>query len=202
MAVYCLLSICVYASCFIDVHTRIVHALFQIPRVLYFAASYLVYCCCFLSGCEGERQYRTLISLLGLLATMRRVVNYHSSWARQRSFGAMFEFLGSLFGCSLQLLSRNLGFTAGRGFNPAGGAPGGGQNRKFYPLFDSFRVCVYDFTLLRARGLTAKARIDDDFEGEIRGEEVNMEKVKLASLYFVSVSLGSRRKTKTQEVDP
>ncbi|KZV23086.1 pentatricopeptide repeat-containing protein [Dorcoceras hygrometricum] len=36
------------------------------------------------TGCEGERQYRTLISLLGLLATMRRVVNYHSSWARQR----------------------------------------------------------------------------------------------------------------------
>ncbi|KZV19159.1 hypothetical protein F511_39496 [Dorcoceras hygrometricum] len=35
-------------------------------------------------GCEGERQYRTLISLLGSLATMRRVVNYHSSWARQR----------------------------------------------------------------------------------------------------------------------
>ncbi|KZV38137.1 OSBP(oxysterol binding protein)-related protein 1D isoform 1 [Dorcoceras hygrometricum] len=89
---------------------------------------------------------------------MRRVVNYHSSWARQhqvemfdasgircsvkasgslphfehtpwplircRSFGAMFEFLGSLVGCSLQLLSGNPGFTAGRGFNPAGGAPG------------------------------------------------------------------------------
>ncbi|KZV41626.1 hypothetical protein F511_33433 [Dorcoceras hygrometricum] len=36
------------------------------------------------AGCEGERRYRTLISLLGLLATMRRVVNYHSSWARQR----------------------------------------------------------------------------------------------------------------------
>ncbi|KZV30758.1 hypothetical protein F511_03736 [Dorcoceras hygrometricum] len=35
-------------------------------------------------GCKGERQYRTLISLLGSLATMRRVVNYHSSWARQR----------------------------------------------------------------------------------------------------------------------
>ncbi|KZV44712.1 hypothetical protein F511_36547 [Dorcoceras hygrometricum] len=33
---------------------------------------------------EGERQYRTLISLLGSLATMCRVVNYHSSWARQR----------------------------------------------------------------------------------------------------------------------
>ncbi|KZV32533.1 galacturonokinase [Dorcoceras hygrometricum] len=36
------------------------------------------------SGCEGEWRYRTLISLLGLLATMRRVVNYHSSWARQQ----------------------------------------------------------------------------------------------------------------------
>ncbi|KZV55635.1 hypothetical protein F511_27315 [Dorcoceras hygrometricum] len=37
-----------------------------------------------LPGCEGERQYRTLISLLGSLATMHRVVNYHSSWARQQ----------------------------------------------------------------------------------------------------------------------
>ncbi|KZT76235.1 hypothetical protein F511_46739 [Dorcoceras hygrometricum] len=36
------------------------------------------------AGCRGERQYRTLISLLGSLATMRRVVNYHSSWARQQ----------------------------------------------------------------------------------------------------------------------
>ncbi|KZV24808.1 hypothetical protein F511_21018 [Dorcoceras hygrometricum] len=36
------------------------------------------------SGCEGERRYRTLISLLDLLATMCRVVNYHSSWARQQ----------------------------------------------------------------------------------------------------------------------
>ncbi|KZV52342.1 hypothetical protein F511_38502 [Dorcoceras hygrometricum] len=35
-------------------------------------------------GCEGERRYRTLISCWDLLATMRRVVNYHSSWARQR----------------------------------------------------------------------------------------------------------------------
>ncbi|KZV45027.1 hypothetical protein F511_20100 [Dorcoceras hygrometricum] len=34
--------------------------------------------------CEGERQYRTLVSLLGSLAAMRRVVNYHSSWARQQ----------------------------------------------------------------------------------------------------------------------
>ncbi|KZV27976.1 hypothetical protein F511_06451 [Dorcoceras hygrometricum] len=115
MAVYFLLSICVYASCFIVVHTRIVHALFQIPRVLYFAASYLVYCYCFLPGCEGERQYRTLISLLGLLATMRRVVNYHSSWARQRQV-ELFDASG------------NLGFTPGRSFNPAGGSPGGGYS--------------------------------------------------------------------------
>ncbi|KZV53985.1 hypothetical protein F511_41236 [Dorcoceras hygrometricum] len=64
-------------------------------------------------GCEGERQYRTLISLLGLLATMRRVVNYHSSWARQQQ-GELFDTSG------------NPGFTAGSGFNPAGGAPGGG----------------------------------------------------------------------------
>ncbi|KZV29901.1 glutamate receptor 3.4-like [Dorcoceras hygrometricum] len=67
----------------------------------------------FLPGCEGERQYRTLISLLGSLATMRRVVNYHSSWARQQQV-ELFDASG------------NPGSTAGRGFNPAGGAPGGG----------------------------------------------------------------------------
>ncbi|KZV33568.1 hypothetical protein F511_10554 [Dorcoceras hygrometricum] len=60
--------------------------------------------------CEGERRYRTLISLLGSLATMSRVVNYHSSWARQQQV--------ELFDAS--------GFTAGRGINPAGGVPGGG----------------------------------------------------------------------------
>ncbi|KZV46576.1 hypothetical protein F511_38917 [Dorcoceras hygrometricum] len=47
-----------------------------------------------------------------LLATMRRVVNYHSSWARQRQV-ELFDASG------------NPGFTAVRGFNPAGGAPGG-----------------------------------------------------------------------------
>ncbi|KZV15883.1 set domain protein [Dorcoceras hygrometricum] len=67
----------------------------------------------FLPGCEDERQYRTLISLLGSLATMRRVVNYHSSWARQQQV-ELFDASG------------NPGSTAGRGFNPAGGAPGGG----------------------------------------------------------------------------
>ncbi|KZV47806.1 hypothetical protein F511_40319 [Dorcoceras hygrometricum] len=39
---------------------------------------------CFLSGCEGERRYRTLISLLGSVSLMRRVVNYHSSWDEKR----------------------------------------------------------------------------------------------------------------------
>ncbi|KZV23246.1 L-type lectin-domain containing receptor kinase IX.1-like [Dorcoceras hygrometricum] len=48
-----------------------------------------------------------------LLATMRRVVNYHSSWARQQQV-ELFDASG------------NSGFTAGRGFNPAGGASGGG----------------------------------------------------------------------------
>ncbi|KZV25069.1 zinc finger protein CONSTANS-LIKE 15-like [Dorcoceras hygrometricum] len=53
--------------------------------VLYLGLLCLVYCAVvFLPGCEGERRYRTLISLLGSLATMRRVVNYHSSWVRQR----------------------------------------------------------------------------------------------------------------------
>ncbi|KZV18150.1 hypothetical protein F511_28967 [Dorcoceras hygrometricum] len=47
------------------------------------------------------------------LATMRRVVNYHSSWARQRQV-ELFDASG------------NPGFTAGRDFNPARGAPGGG----------------------------------------------------------------------------
>ncbi|KZV20391.1 hypothetical protein F511_31417 [Dorcoceras hygrometricum] len=67
----------------------------------------------FLPGCEVKRQYRTLISLLGSLATMRRVVNYHSSWARQQQV-ELFDASG------------NPGSTAGRGFNPAGGAQGGG----------------------------------------------------------------------------
>ncbi|KZV30659.1 hypothetical protein F511_12932 [Dorcoceras hygrometricum] len=45
---------------------------------------YLVSLLLILTRMRGERQYRTLTSLLGSLATMRRVVNYHSSWARQR----------------------------------------------------------------------------------------------------------------------
>ncbi|KZV22276.1 multidrug resistance pump [Dorcoceras hygrometricum] len=64
-------------------------------------------------GCEGERQYRTLIYPAGIVSTMSRVVNYHSSWARQQQ---------------VELLDApgNPGSTAGRGFNPAGGASGGG----------------------------------------------------------------------------
>ncbi|KZV20872.1 hypothetical protein F511_38467 [Dorcoceras hygrometricum] len=46
---------------------------------------------------------------------MRRVVNYHSSWARQRQV-ELFDASG------------NPGFTAGRGYNPAGGAPGGARD--------------------------------------------------------------------------
>ncbi|KZV37987.1 hypothetical protein F511_09807 [Dorcoceras hygrometricum] len=48
-----------------------------------------------------------------IVATMRRVVNYNSSWARQHQV-ELFDASG------------NPGSTAGRGFNPAGGAPGGG----------------------------------------------------------------------------
>ncbi|KZV54913.1 hypothetical protein F511_35829 [Dorcoceras hygrometricum] len=65
-----------------------------------------------ITGCEGERRYRTLISLLGLLETMRRVVNYHSSWARQRQV-ELFDAYGFP------------GYPAGRGADPARGAPGG-----------------------------------------------------------------------------
>ncbi|KZV42870.1 xanthine/uracil/vitamin C permease [Dorcoceras hygrometricum] len=48
----------------------------------------------------------------GIVVTMCRVVNYHSSWARQQRV-ELFDASG------------NPGSTAGRGFKPAGGAPGG-----------------------------------------------------------------------------
>ncbi|KZV45847.1 alpha/beta hydrolase domain-containing protein 17B [Dorcoceras hygrometricum] len=67
-------------------------------------------------GCEGERNYRTLISLLGLLATMRRVVNYNSSWARQRQV-ELFDASGIRVWCQ--------GYSAGGGADPARGSPGG-----------------------------------------------------------------------------
>ncbi|KZV32107.1 ATP-dependent Clp protease ATP-binding subunit ClpB [Dorcoceras hygrometricum] len=54
----------------------------------------------------------------GILATMRRVVNYHSSWERQQQV-ALFDASG------------NPGSTAGRGFNPAGGAPGASSRSLF-----------------------------------------------------------------------
>ncbi|KZV31223.1 putative Histone-lysine N-methyltransferase ATXR5 [Dorcoceras hygrometricum] len=74
--------------------------------------------CCFglASGCPAAgRRAATPHSHLpaGIVATMRRVVNYHSSWARQQQV-ELFDASG------------NPGSTAGRGFNPAGGAPGGG----------------------------------------------------------------------------
>ncbi|KZV22316.1 zinc finger protein [Dorcoceras hygrometricum] len=49
---------------------------------------------------------------VGIVATMRRVVKYHSLWARKQQV-ELFDASGNP--CS----------TAGRGFNPAGGAPGG-----------------------------------------------------------------------------
>ncbi|KZV21855.1 hypothetical protein F511_09991 [Dorcoceras hygrometricum] len=79
----------------------------------------------FVSRCEGERQYRTLISLLGSLATMHRVVNYHSSWVRQRQETQVLQS-GRGFNPAGGAPGGNPGSTAGRGFNPAGGAPGGG----------------------------------------------------------------------------
>ncbi|KZV19105.1 formin-like protein 20 [Dorcoceras hygrometricum] len=78
-----------------------------------------------------------------LLATMRRVVNYHSAWARQQQV-ELFDasdirpsavirclmhsicILSYAFPLAISVALRNPGFTAGRGFNPAGGAPGGG----------------------------------------------------------------------------
>ncbi|KZV38902.1 Myosin family protein with Dil domain [Dorcoceras hygrometricum] len=64
-------------------------------------------------GCEGERRYRTLISLLRFLALMRRVVNYHSSLVVQRQV-------------ELSDASGFPGYSAGRGADPARGAPEGG----------------------------------------------------------------------------
>ncbi|KZV36677.1 hypothetical protein F511_33498 [Dorcoceras hygrometricum] len=107
-----------------------------------------------------------------LLATMRRVVNYHSSWARQRHVELLMRLLLSVLGFDpmslwgfvvflVLLFSGNPGFTAVRVFSPAGGAPGGGQKRKFYPIFDSFRMCFGVFTLFRARGLTTSFAIAD-----------------------------------------
>ncbi|KZV44309.1 hypothetical protein F511_38669 [Dorcoceras hygrometricum] len=72
-----------------------------------------------------------------LLATMRRVVNYHSSWARQRQVELLMRLFLSVPGFDpmslwglvvflVVLFSGKPGFTAGRGFSPAGGAPGGG----------------------------------------------------------------------------
>ncbi|KZV52242.1 protein pelota-like [Dorcoceras hygrometricum] len=49
----------------------------------------------------------------GIVVTMRQVVNYHSSLARQQQV-ELFDASG------------NPGSTAGHGFNPASGAPGGG----------------------------------------------------------------------------
>ncbi|KZV30034.1 protein SUPPRESSOR OF PHYA-105 1 [Dorcoceras hygrometricum] len=63
----------------------------------------------------------------GIVATMRRVVNYHSSWAKQQQV-ELFDASG------------NPGSTAGHGFNPAGGAPG-----------DTLPTVIEFFKLLKKR---------------------------------------------------
>ncbi|KZV52376.1 hypothetical protein F511_32599 [Dorcoceras hygrometricum] len=64
-----------------------------------------------------------------LLAPMRRVVNYHSSWVGQRCSPYWGLTPMSLWGLvcfvCLCLISGIPGFTAAHGFNPAGGVPGG-----------------------------------------------------------------------------
>ncbi|KZV30505.1 hypothetical protein F511_24512 [Dorcoceras hygrometricum] len=74
------------------------------------------------SCCDARASGDTALSspCWDMLATMRRVVNYHSSWARQRQV-ELFDASGIWVLCQ-----GNPGFIAGRGFNPAGGAPGGG----------------------------------------------------------------------------
>ncbi|KZV34333.1 hypothetical protein F511_37583 [Dorcoceras hygrometricum] len=73
----------------------------------------------------------------GIVATMRRVVNYHSSWARQQQV-ELFEASG------------NLGSTAGRGFNPAGGAPGGELD--ICCIYVCFVVVCFELMPPRRRG--------------------------------------------------
>ncbi|KZV29678.1 kinetochore protein [Dorcoceras hygrometricum] len=69
----------------------------------------------------------------GIVVTMRRVVNYHSSWARQQQV-ELFDASG------------NLGSTAGRGFNPAGGAPGGKEIDPM-PVEDVGQIPSYEESL-------------------------------------------------------
>ncbi|KZV54852.1 hypothetical protein F511_39212 [Dorcoceras hygrometricum] len=87
---------------------------------------------CF-ARCEGERKYRTLIFPAGIVSTMRRVVNYHSSWARQQQV-ELFDASG------------NPGSTAGRGFNPAGGAPGGDYDTCW--TYVCFVVCCFELIFI------------------------------------------------------
>ncbi|KZV23553.1 hypothetical protein F511_36446 [Dorcoceras hygrometricum] len=87
-----------------------------------------VYCCWMTSSwMRGRAAIPHSYLPAGILATMRRVVNYHSSWARQQQV-ELFDASG------------NPGSTAGRGFNPAGGAPGGGS---CVPVAYSIYICMY-----------------------------------------------------------
>ncbi|KZV29680.1 hypothetical protein F511_08391 [Dorcoceras hygrometricum] len=85
-----------------------------------------VLCCCsvFLLGCEGERQYRTLISLLVWCKDERviPVCLYTHQWPLTILHRTCCQLLNSL----PPFLGGFPGFAAGRGYDPAGGASGGG----------------------------------------------------------------------------
>ncbi|KZV14193.1 hypothetical protein F511_44210 [Dorcoceras hygrometricum] len=60
----CYLCICCVAYVYMLVFQHVAYT-HGIPFSSFGSLCTLLYCCCFLPGCEGERQYRTLISLLG-----------------------------------------------------------------------------------------------------------------------------------------
>ncbi|KZV26414.1 hypothetical protein F511_29212 [Dorcoceras hygrometricum] len=95
---------------------------------------------CFLTRMRGRAAIPHSHLPAGLLALIRRVVNYHSSWVGQQQVELLIHLvlscspywgltLRSLWGCCICLpvcCSGFPGFAAGRGYDPADGAPGGG----------------------------------------------------------------------------
>ncbi|KZV18220.1 WAS/WASL-interacting protein family member 1-like [Dorcoceras hygrometricum] len=62
----------------------------------------------------------------GLVALMRRVVNYHSSWVGQQQVELLMHLVPLGLLCCLPVCGSGFpGYSAGRGFDQAGGAPGG-----------------------------------------------------------------------------
>ncbi|KZV55412.1 ethylene-insensitive protein 2-like [Dorcoceras hygrometricum] len=75
---------------------------------------------CFLTKMRGRVAIPHSHLPAGLLALMRRVVNYHSSWVGQQQVELLMHLV---FRCGVNGFSR---IAVGRGYDPAGGAPGGG----------------------------------------------------------------------------